>query len=80
MNQKYSVLLMYPAYMADHVGETYLDHVETDMGVLAAVNLAKHRAARHAAEVIHVDDFTVLLVSEGHIEDINPVDETQRRR
>lgn len=81
MTKPYTVLLMYPDYIAaNYGGETYLAHVDGS-NVLDAVNKAQADAVaanyedeadreQFYAEGHSGDDFEVLLVIEGHHDDL----------
>lgn len=67
----YSVLLLYPDYLAASYGqETYLAHV-TAPSAFEATELAKEQVTEDNEDG-DPDDFFVLLVCEGHIEDLKP--------
>jgi len=74
----YTVLLLYPEYLADEYGEeTYLAHVSVN-DTTEAIYAARLEAAFEFTttdeddEFTNPDDFFVLLVCEGHIEDLKP--------
>ena len=69
---KYSVLLLYPDYLADAYGqETYLAWVKAD-DVKKAQRKAQVEALRAQPykEGIRADDFFVLFVAEGHLKNL----------
>lgn len=70
--QPYSVLLLYPDYIANNYGqETYFTHIEAtrpaDAAKFAQCQLALEFDDGGGAP----DDFFVLLVIEGHHSDVN---------
>ena len=69
--KKYTVLLLYPDYIASDYGqETYLAHVEAH-SANGAVLVARNEVAGIYGET-HGSDFYVLLVIKGHHNDLNP--------
>jgi len=70
--KKYSVLLVYPDYLASNFGqETYLAYVEAE-SPFQAVALAQNEAANAATDAVDLTtDFFPALVCEGHIEDLS---------
>jgi hypothetical protein len=77
MRRKYTVLLLYPDYMADNYGhETYLAHVEAKT-VPAAIFAARKQVVASAFNVPSIvegrcNDLHVLAVFEGHLPDLKP--------
>ena len=71
---KYTVLLLYPDYLAHNYGEdTYAEHVEA-IDPQAAVEAAQSSAsALFGDDNTDADDFTPLLVVAGHHDDLTPV-------
>lgn len=74
--KSYTVLLLYPDYLAESFGhETYLAHVEA-RSLRAAIKLAQLQARRAQGYVYDEsqssEDFACLLVIKGHHDDIKP--------
>ena len=62
----YSVLLMYPDYVADVYGETYYDFVAAT-SPKDAVKIARERCAEaHNLDLEDWEDLAVVLITEGH--------------
>ena len=74
-SHKYSVLLRYPDYLNDGGNETYLAHVSV-FGVKATPERAARAGqiqallAQPSYNRVSADDFAVLLVCDGHINDL----------
>ena len=65
--KKFTVLLLYPDYLASQYGEeTYLSHVLA-MDVPAAIKRARKDAYRDNRDDT---DFSILFVAEGHIDNL----------
>ena len=74
MKTKYTVLMLYPDYIASSYGqETYLAHV-TATTAKGAVRAAQRQAAnaQGADEVEDPSDFYVIFMCKGHTEDVTP--------
>lgn len=64
--QPYSVLLLYPDYLNDTGTETYYAFVEA-RDAIDAIAIAKGQAAaEESVDINDPDDFTPLLVTQGH--------------
>lgn len=83
MQKRYSVLLLYPDYVAEQYGEEiFYNFVKAD-----SVSMAIKQAQRNAFEsnelVIgddgELEDFAVLLVIEGHHKDLSCIDEEMNK-
>lgn len=67
---KFSVLLLYPDYAAHEFGhDTFLAHVEA-VDAANAEKYARNKASRENHMDIEPEDWSCLLVTVGHIEDI----------
>lgn len=65
----YSVLLLYPDHMAETFGhDTYLTHVNARSPEEAISTAREHVRAQD----VNPDDFHVLLVAKGWIQDLKP--------
>ena len=71
--REYTVLLLYPDYIADEFGkETYIAWVEAG-DPEQAVQFAQKDASRHTGwEDGELDDFHPLMVIKGHVSDLTP--------
>lgn len=67
----YTVIMLYPDYIASQFGESYLAHVEA-ASVEAAVVVGQNEAAQvdELNTIGTPEDFAVLFVCEGHISDL----------
>lgn len=78
---KYTVLLLYPDYLASNYGEdTYLAHVESDNppNALCAAQREASSANQKDNAVdcdIELTDFRPLLVAAGHLDDLTTTSE-----
>lgn len=69
--KQYSVLVLYPEYISNN-GETYLAHVSAN-----SVKEAQAKAQQEAASANDddwVDEYFVVLVTEGFIDDIKEME------
>lgn len=73
----YTVLVARPDYVSDdQLGDLFRAHVESDSPTLAA-KLGAHEAWYSDSdngddEDIRVDDYRVIAIFEGHLDDVNP--------
>ena len=68
MLKPYSVLLLYPDYANENGNDTYFAHVET-ANATDAVEAALQEAYEQNDE-ISADDFALLAVFDGHLENL----------
>lgn len=76
MKKPYSVLLLYPDYIADEFGkETYFAWVEAEspeQAVYAAQRMAWIDNTEGEDDLLHPDDFFPLITIQGHHGDLTP--------
>ncbi len=68
--QKYTVLLLYPEYLAYRPEETYLSHVQSGTVKQAIKSAQKEAVTCQGLPVRNAQDFGTLLVIKGHHNDI----------
>lgn len=67
---KYTVTLLYPDYVADNFGQdVYVAHVEADWPG-GAISIAREKVGATVPDVENLEDFHVVSVFEGHLEDL----------
>jgi hypothetical protein len=70
MNE-YTIIMLYPDYIASQFGESYLAHVKAE-SVEAAIVIAQNEAAQ--VDELHTigvpEDFAVIFACSGHINDL----------
>ena len=71
--KEYSVLLLYPDYLADDPSETFYEHVTATSPKNAGLVAQQSAISANAMdEDTDPDDFAVLLILEGHHHGVDP--------
>lgn len=69
--KKFSVLLLYPDYLAENFGQdTYFTHVEAEAPAVAVTTAQREAVHGMVDTCAEVDDFHPLLCIEGHHTDL----------
>jgi hypothetical protein len=68
---KYTVLLLYPDYLAEPYGQdTYLAHVVEENGFLAGREAQRIVAGIQRDNIVSAEDFHIRAVFAGHLDDL----------